>query len=435
MHRGSRGWTRREPDEHARGVRVIRRALAVIGLVVLAAGCSKQPAYIAPQLDVGGPAFARAVEAHTLSGIIAGNRVDLLLNGDEIFPAMLAAIRAARLSITLANYLWETGAIADEMAAALAERCRAGVGVNVLVDAVGSHQMSKENQELLARSGCHFVRFNPLNPLNPLRFNNRNHRRVLVVDGRVGFTGGTGIGEKWTGDGRRPGHWRQTDIKVEGPIVRDLQAVFAENWRDQTGIMLAGEAYFPEIEPSGGLRAQSVKSSPKSGSHEAYALFLLAIAGARTSIELTSPYFVPDGRVIDALARATARGVRVSVLIAGEAETFLDRVVRLASMAEFGRALEAGIKIYEYRGALLHAKTLSIDGAVAAVGSINLDERSFELNHEGSLVVYDAGFARRLEALFQEDLRHAQEVTRDVWNQRGIGYFLELFVLPVRNQL
>ena len=375
------------------------------------------------------------MEAHTLSGIVAGNKVELLLNGDEIFPAMLAAIRSARLSITIANFIWETGAIADEMAAALAERCRAGVGVNVLVDAVGSRLMTKENQHLLERSGCHFVRFNELNPLNPQRFNNRNHRRVLVVDGRVGFTGGTGIGTKWTGDGRQPGHWRQTDVRVEGPIVRHLQALFAENWRDETGILLAGDAYFPEIEARGELSAQSVKSSPGSGTHEAYALFILAIEGARRSIEISSPYYVPDNGVEAALARAVARGVKVSILVTGEADNLLDRIVRLASMAEFGEALEAGIKIYEYKGAMLHAKTVSIDGTLAAVGSINLDERSFALNHEGSLIIYDAGLARRLEAIFQEDLRYAREVTLEGWRSRGISRFLELFVLPVRNQL
>ena len=375
------------------------------------------------------------MEAHTLSGIVAGNKVELLLNGDEIFPAMLAAIRSARASITIANFIWETGAIADEMAAALAERCRAGVGVNVLVDAVGSRLMTKENQHLLERSGCHFVRFNALNPLNPQRFNNRNHRRVLVVDGRVGFTGGTGIGTKWTGDGRRPGHWRQTDVRVEGPIVRHLQAVFAENWRDETGILLGGDAYFPEIEARGELSTQSVKSSPGSGTHEAYALFILAIEGARRSIEISSPYYVPDVGVEAALTRAVARGVKVSILVTGEADNLLDRIVRLASMAEFGEALEAGIKIYEYKGAMLHAKTVSIDGTLAAVGSINLDERSFALNHEGSLIIYDAGLARRLEAIFQEDLRYAREVTLEGWRSRGIGRFLELFVLPIRNQL
>ena len=398
-------------------------------------GCSHPPRYIAPTVTIGDPAFARAVEAHTLSGIVAGNRVDVLINGEQIFPAMLAAIRDARTSITLANYIWETGAIADDFAAALAERGRAGVGVNVLVDAVGSRLMSKENQALLRESGCHFVRFHPLSPLNPMRFNDRNHRRVLVVDGRVGFTGGTGIGTKWTGDGRHAGHWRQTDVRVEGPIVRHLQAAFAENWRDQTGILLAGDAYFPEMAPRGELSAQSVKSSPGGGSSEAYALFVLAIEGARTSIEISSSYFVPDHTIAAAFARAAHRGVRVTIMVAGEADNFLDRVVRLASRAEFGRALEAGVKVYEYRGAMLHAKTTTIDGVWASIGSINMDTRSFGLNHEVSLVVYDAGIARRLEEIYRDDLRFAKEVTLDDWRRRGIGLFLELFFLPVRNQL
>lgn len=401
------------------------------------AACSHSPSYIAPDVVAGERSLAAAIEAHTLSGITAGNRVDLLLNGDEIFPAMLAAIRGARVSITMANFYWETGAIADEIAAALAERCQAGVGVNVLVDAVGSHRMTRENREILERSGCAFVRFRPLNPFNVRRINNRNHRRVLVVDGRVGFTGGTGIGEKWTGDGRRPGHWRQTDVRIEGPIVRQLQAAFAENWRDETGVLLAGDAYFPELppDPRGGLSAQVVKSSPGGGSTEAFTLFLLALEGARKSIVLSSPYFVPDRQIEDALARAVARGVRVSVLVAGEADNLVDRLVRSASRAEFGRALASGVKIYEYRGAMLHAKTVAIDGVWATVGSVNIDNRSFGLNHEGSLVIYDAGIARRLETIFADDLRFAVEVTLEEWRRRGIGHFLELFFLPVRNTL
>jgi cardiolipin synthase A/B len=400
------------------------------------AGCATPPPLIAPPVSIGDRAFSRTVEAHTLSGIVAGNRVDLLQNGDEIFPAMLTAIRSARASITFANYIWQTGAIADELAEALAERCRAGVGVNVLLDAVGSHAMTDENREVLTRSGCHFVRFRPLNPFDFRRPNNRNHRRVLVVDGRVGFTGGTGIGWQWTGDGRTPGHWRQTDVRVEGPIVRDLQAAFAENWRDETGILLGGDAYFPaDASPQGDVSAQVVRSSPAGGSSEAFALFLLALEGARTSIALTSPYYVPSREIADALARAVQRGVRVSVLVSGVADNFVDRVVRVASRAAFGRALHDGVKVYEYRATMLHSKTVTIDGTWAVVGSVNLDNRSFSLNHEGSLVVYDAGLAQRLRAIFEDDLGRAQEVTLEEWRRRGIGRVLEPFVLPIRNAL
>jgi cardiolipin synthase len=414
----------------------VRGVVAVVLLACALAACKTSPPLVTPDVAIGDRAFARTVEVHTLSPILGGNRVDLLLNGDEIFPAMLSAIRGARTSITFANYYWQTGAIADELAEALAERCRAGVGVNVLLDAVGSHAMTEENQGRLVRSGCHFVRFRPLNPLDFRRLNNRNHRRVLVVDGRFGFTGGTGIGWQWTGDGRAPRHWRQTDARVEGPVVRYLQAAFAENWRDETGILLAGDAYFPpDGPPRGDVVAQVVRSSPAGGSSEAFALFLLALEGARKSIALTTPYYVPDAQIADALARAVARGVRVRVLVAGVADNFLDRVVRVASRASFGRALEDGVKIHEYGPALQHAKTVAIDGTWAVVGSVNLDNRSFGLNHEGSLVVYDRGIAQRLEAIFEEDLRYAREVTLEEWRRRGLGRFLEPVVFPMRNAL
>ena len=410
----------------------------IVPLVLLAgtvAGCADPPPLVLPTLAIGDRAFARTVEAHTLSGIVGGNRVELLQNGDEIFPAMLAAIRGARTSITFANYIWQTGPIADEMAAALAERCRAGVGVNVLVDAVGSHAMTKENRELLSSSGCHFERFRPLSPFDFRRVNNRNHRRVLVVDGRVGFTGGTGIGWQWVGDGRTPGYWRQTDVRVEGPIVRHLQAAFAENWRDETSIVFGGDSYFPETPPRGDISAQIVRSSPGGGATEAYALFILALEGARKSIMLTSPYYVPDNEIADALARAVARGVKVSVLVSGVADTFIDRLVRVASRASFGRALKDGVKVHEYKAAMLHSKTVTIDGIWSVVGSVNLDNRSFSLNHEGSLVVYDPGIARKLEAIFAADLTLAQEVTLEEWQRRGIGRILEPILLPIRNTL
>jgi cardiolipin synthase len=418
-------------------VKARRPRWAVVLLVVLAcAGCAPSRAgYVVPEVTVGRPSFARAVEAHTLSGLVADNRVEVLLNGDEIFPAMLSAIRGARSSITFANYLYEKGAIAQEFAEALAERCRAGVGVMVLVDAVGSQAMTSEARDVLERSGCHLVRFHPVNPLNVRRVNHRNHRRSLVVDGRVAFTGGTGIGDKWTGDGRREGHWRQTDVRLEGPIVRYVQAAFAETWREATGVLLGGDAYFPQPEPPGGVLAQSVKSSPGGGSPEAYTLFLLAIEGARSSIVMSTPYFVPDEGIATALIKAVARGVRVSVLVAGEADNFVDRTMRKASQKEFGRALAGGVKIYEYKGAMLHAKTLSIDGAWASVGSANLDNRSFALNHELNVVFYDASVAWRLEEIFRADLPFAREVTHEAWKRRGLNRIFELIVLPLRDML
>lgn len=407
--------------------------LVAMGLAV--AACSAHPRFVAPEVEVGRPQFNRLVEGHTLSGLVAGNDVRLLLNGEQIFPAMLEAIRGARHTITFANYIYEDGAIADEMAEAFAERCRAGVRVHVLLDATGSHNMPKRLRETMRDAGCQVETFHPINALTIRRVNHRNHRRILVVDGRIGFVGGTGVGERWTGDGRTPHHWRQTDVRVEGPVVRALQAAFAEPWRETTGVILGGDDYFPDVPKAGALNGQSVKSSPVGGAAEAYLLFLLAIDGARSSIMITNPYFVPDSPIMEALERAVARGVRVAVLMAGEADTVLDRVVRKASQASFGRALSAGVRIYEYRGALLHAKTITVDGKWSTVGSANLDRRSFALNHELNLAFDDPSLARELERVFAEDLKHAHEVTLEEWRHRGIGRFLELVVLPLRDEL
>jgi cardiolipin synthase len=411
------------------------RLAAATAITLLLAGCTlSRPDYEIPRVHVGEPAFTRTLEAHTLSTPIGGNRAQVLVNGDEIFPAMRAAIRSARTSITFANFIYEDGAIADEIADELAERSRAGVKVNVLLDAVGSSHIPKSLVARMKDAGCEFAWYHSLNPFAIKRINHRNHRRVLVVDGRIGFTGGTGVGEAWTGDGRRPEHWRQTDVRVEGPIVRQLQAAFAENWRDATGTLLGGDAYFPALPPRGDLIIQSVKSSPASGAAEAYLLFLLAIEGARSSIYLTNPYFVPDDDMSDALVRAAQRGVDVTILTAGVAEGVLDRLVRKASQAHFPKVLKAGAKIYEYGPARLHAKTMVVDGRWVSIGSANLDNRSFALNNELNLVFLDRGMARRLTEVFREDLKHARQLEDDDVRE-GVSRFFYLPLVPLRDQL
>ena len=393
------------------------------------------PALPIPDVEVGKPQFNRVVEAHTLSGLIAGNDVKLLLNGEQIFPAMLGAIRGAKHTITFANYLYEKGAVSEEMAEAFAERCRAGVKVHILLDASGSKKMPKRLRETMREGGCQVEMFHPLSVFSLERDNHRNHRRILVVDGRVAFVDGTGVGEQWTGDGRAPDHWRQTDARVEGPIVRAIQAAFAESWRETTGVILGGDEYFPDLRRAGGQTVQSVKSSPIGGAAEAYLLFLLAFDGARSSIMLTNPYFVPDGPMMEALERAVKRGVKVQVLMAGEADTMLERIVRTASRVSAGRALSAGIRVYEYRGALLHAKTITIDGKWSSIGSANLHRRSFALNHELNIASDDPRLARQLERIFAEDLKYAHEVSFEEWQSKGIGHLFGLYTLPLRDQL
>ena len=413
----------------------VRIPVAALGLLLLAGCTLSRPDYITPGVTVGESAFVRAVEAHTLSGLIEGNRAEVLVNGEEIFPAMLTAIRAARTTITFANFSWEDGAIAREMVEALAERCRAGVGVNVLVDAIGSSGMPKEQQKTLAASGCHFARYKPVRPLTIKRVNHRNHRRVLVVDGRVGFTGGTGIGQQWTGDGRQEGHWRQTDVRVEGPIVRALQSAFVEDWREATTLLLAGDAYFPALQPRGDLAIQSVKSSPASGAAEAYLLFLLAIDSARTSIKITNPYFVPDERMSRALGDAARRGVDVTLITSGKVAGTQNRVVRKASQAHYGRVLEAGMKIHEYGPAMLHAKTMVVDDQWVSIGSANLDNASLALNNELNVTFMDRRLAQRLTAIFDEDLKFTTPVTLEEWRRHAFRHLFYLPLIPLRDQL
>jgi cardiolipin synthase len=417
------------------------RCLAPALLAAAVAGCTvvAPPLYTVPGLALNNPSFFPTLESYTQAPIVPGNSVQLLLNGDEIFPKRLEAIRGARRTITVAQYFYEDGPVAREIAEALAERCRAGVGVKVLLDAVGSFGIPSEFPELLQRSGCHVAWFRPLRPWQIAipwaltRYNHRNHRRITVIDGRVGLTGGSGISAKWMGNGRTPNLWRETDVLVEGPVVQHLQAAFAQSWLETTSMVLGGNSYFPKLEPRGDVYAQVVRSSPIAGAFEAYMLFLLSIRSARKSIYITNPYFVLDTRMTESLIQSVHRGVRVVVLVPGAID---HNIVRQASRAQFGRLLRAGVEIYEYTAALLHAKTMVVDGVWATVGSTNFDNRSFALNEELNLTVYDARFASRLEQIFEDDLKHASPVTYRKWSARGIlDRMFEVIAIPLREQL
>jgi cardiolipin synthase len=387
-----------------------------------------------PPMNLGEPAFFKTIEAHAQAPIVGGNRLTLLLNGDQIYPAIMRAIQGARRTITYAQYSYEDGRIARDLAEALAERCRAGVTVHVLLDSVGTLSMPREYVELMARDGCQVVSFRPVGPFGLGRANNRNHRRILVVDGRVGFTGGSGVSSKWMGNGRVPDHWRDTDVQIEGPVVEYLQGAFAENWVEATGVVLGGADYFPAAAaPSGQTRAQIIRSGPGVGSYAMYTTFLLAVSSARHSIKITNPYVLLDEQMIETLVQAARRGVRISFLVPGVIDHPL---VRHAGRRQFGRLLEEGIEIHEYQAALLHAKTMVIDGIWATVGSTNLDNRSFRLNDELNVVAYDTGFAAQLERVFEEDLRYARRVDLEAWRDRGIkGRMLEFLAIPLESNL
>src|SRR5258706_1057302 len=382
----------------------IQQHIRIVGLMLLVVGpaaCSQvQPHLSLPALEIEKPEFAATLVGYTAVPVVGSNQVDLLLNGENIFPAKLAAIRSAKKTINYADYVFEEGQPSLEIAQALAERCRGGVRVNVLLDAVGSLAIPGEYREVMVDAGCRVETFRPLGPFSMDRANNRNHRRILVVDGRLGITGGSGTSGRWSGNGRMPGHWRDTDVRVEGPVVEQLQGAFAENWLETTGVAIGGADYFPRPQGQGTVDAQAVRSSPAGGSDAMYTMFLLAMASAQRSISITNPYFVPEDKMIETLVVAAQRGVRVTLLLPGAID---HNIVRQASRSELGRLLAAGIQIYEYRAGLLHAKTMVIDGVWATVGSTNLDRRSLPLNDERHLPQGNAPVAE----LLQHDFGHA----------------------------
>jgi cardiolipin synthase len=307
------------------------------------------------------------------------------------------------------------------------------VPAHVLLDGFGSLAMRPEDARTMETAGCQIVYFRPLGPHTVHKANNRNHRRILVVDGRRGFTGGSGVSRQWMGDGRTADHWRDTDVAVEGPVVQYLQGAFAEQWLEATGVVLGGEPYFPRLSPAGTVHAQVLKSTPAGGGSALYTALLLAIASAQRSIFITNPYFLPDAKMQEALAAAARRSVRVVVLAPSNSDSNL---VRAASRRQYGGLLRAGVEFHEYQPGLLHAKTMVIDGVWATVGSANLDNRSFALNDELNLVVYDRGFAARLEAVFAEDLAHATPVTYEAWRHRSVAErLLEILALPLHDTL
>jgi cardiolipin synthase len=408
--------------------------------LMLLLGCAgPTPVTKIDPMIVGEATFFPTIAAHTDAPIMDGNKIDVLLNGEQTFPAMLKAIRGARKSITYAQYLYQDGAIAYELAEAFAERCRAGLTVKLLLDSHGGGKIPEDIPQLLTDAGCQLewfrrVRlFQFITPWELLNYNYRNHRRILVIDGTLGFTGGHGVAEEWTGDGRTDGKWRDTDVRVEGPIVQQLQAAFVESWRDTTGHILGGDLYFPPLKSVGKVNAQVVKSSPLGGTYESYMLLLLSITSARKSIHLSNPYFLPDERMQEALLEAVKRGVSVVVLTPGKID---HKLVYWASRRGFEPLLLGGIQIYEYQAALMHAKTMVVDGVWAHVGTTNLDNRSFALNEEINLIAYDRAVAGELEKAFADDLKHSKRLTYEAWKARPWREkFLELFTIPLKEQL
>jgi cardiolipin synthase A/B len=372
------------------------------------------------EVDAAEPSFLRAAEAITGAPVSYGNDAELLINGDRIFPAYLEAIREAEETVNLLTYAYWRGEIAVQVADTLCEKAGAGVECNLILDAVGAAKMDRELVTKMRDAGVQVCFFRPPKPYAVKRLQHRTHRKLLIVDGRTGFTGGVGIAEEWTGDAQDPDHWRDTHVRVRGPVVRGLQGAFAENWLECTGDVLAGDRYLPYIEEvEDGGPMQVMRSSATIGDTNAEALVYLALAAAKRSIELTSAYFVPRPAFTEALVEAAERGVEVRILVPG---SHIDKeFVRTAGRAAYDDLLDAGIEIYEYCPTMLHAKTVTVDGVWSSVGSVNFDNRSFQLHDEVTLCVQSERFAAELQDAFEHDLESSERIDPDEWDGRVVS--------------
>jgi len=393
-------------------------ATAAIFLVALnfTAGEKKIKQQLPRLYSASDPQFLRAMGGLLGPGIVGGNKAGELLNGDQIFPAMLGAINAASKTITFETYIYWSGNIGKQFADALSERAKAGVKVHVLVDWVGSAKMDDSLVEEMRSAGVDIRKFHKPAWYNLAKLNNRTHRKLLVVDGLIGFTGGVGIAEKWTGAGQDADHWRDSHFKVEGPVVAQMQATFLDNWMKVSRQVLHGEPYFPEIKPVGSSQAQMFSSSPSSGSQTVELMYHIALTAAEKSIDLSMAYFVPDAVSSKILIDAMRRGVKVRLVTPGE---IIDtETVKAASRLTWGPLLEAGAEIYEFQPSMYHCKVMIIDRLMVSVGSTNFDNRSFRLNDEANLNIYDKDFAARQTAVFEQDIQNSRRMTFAQWKNR-----------------
>jgi cardiolipin synthase len=364
------------------------------------------------------PAFSAAIGPLVGAEFIGGNLVETMINGDRFFPVMLEAIAAAKHTITLESYIWASGNVSNQFIAALSERARAGVKVHVLIDGMGSLKFNRGERDQLREAGVelyvygreHWYEIKP-------NINHRTHRKLLIIDGKVGFTGGMCVDDSWMGDGNAPTIWRETQVRVEGPAVRQMQAVFATNWMQTTSTLLMGEEYFPEMFPVGKSFARCFKSGPGEAAQAVRLGYLFAIASARKSIDISQAYFVPDDLAVEMLLEARARGVRVRIIVPAINDS---RFGRAASRSRWGRLLAAGVEFYLFNPAMYHPKTMVVDDVYVTIGSANFDNRSFSLNDEVSLDVLDKEVAAENLKYFARDLKDSKQLTREEFEARPL---------------
>ena len=392
----------------------------------------RQP--VPPAMRSSDPAFARTMGSMSDGATLNSNSIDTLVNGDQIFPAMLEAIAGAESTINFETYIYWSGEIGLQFAQALASRAREGVEVRLLVDWAGSIPFDQQLIDLMTDAGVAFHRYRPIRWYTIDRVNNRTHRKLLVVDGKIGFTGGVGIADKWRGDARNPDEWRDTHYRIEGPVVAALQSAFSENWLETSGEMIQGDKFFPKLEPAGDMSAQVILSSQPDGSRMLHQLMLLAISAAQTHIRLGMAYFVPDDVTLQQLVEARKRGVEIDIIVPnGNTDV---PIVRHSSRYFWGDLLEAGVRIHEFQPTMFHPKLLIVDQSWVSFGSANMDERSLRLNDEANLNVYNTAFADRQIEVFENDLQRSRQISLEEWQSRPVSQKLsDWFASLFRSQL
>ncbi|HKQ36947.1 MAG TPA: phospholipase D-like domain-containing protein [Verrucomicrobiae bacterium] len=376
--------------------------------------------------------FANSIGQLLSAPLGDGNNVIELLNGDQIFPAMLEAIRNAQKTITFEMYIWSSGEVSKQFVEALSERARAGVRVHIIVDTFGSGKLPRSDREALREAGAELVTYNPPQPHRVFRFNHRTHRKNMVVDGRIGFTGGVCIHDAWSGNAE-PDHWRDTHFRVEGPVVGQMQGVFMDNWIQMRSEVLHGRDYFPELQPAGNMKAQFFKSGPSDAAENARLAYQLSIAAAQKTIRLAHAYFVPDALLFRTLLAARGRGVKIEVIVPSKIDNF---AVKKAGRARWRGLLEAGVEFYEYQPTLYHLKVMIVDDIWVTAGSVNFDDRSFKINDEANINVLDAGFAATMTKSFEADKRQSRLLTAEAFRSRNVfSKFFDHFFGLFRSQL
>jgi cardiolipin synthase len=406
---------------------------AIVTATVLAIAQDQETVELRSAISAEDPAAPEYLATLVAADLVESDTYDVLVNGDQVFPAMLQAINEATERISFETYIYDEGRVAEQFTDALENAVRRGVTVNIILDALGTGSMDKKHFERLQKAGCHIVNFNPTAWYSLEELNYRTHRKILVVDGSVAFTGGVGVADHWLGNAQDPQHWRDTHVLIKGPIARVLEAAFYENFVGG-GFTVTPVLTDPGRAQDADDRSMVVRSSPSDGASDLKRLYLLAIAMARRSIEITSPYFVTDESTMWALDDARKRGVTIRILV--ESDITDHKSVKYASRDAYDGMLEGGIQIYEYQPTMMHTKTMVVDGVLNIFGSANFDNRSLELNDEVNVAVFSRRLAARFLQDFDHDLRVSQKLSLGMWRDRPLAdrvhehfwsYFGEVF--------